>query len=450
MKGRFSLAARIAAIMAAGLLFAWLVTAAIYYRGSATEGGEIRPSPRQVADIVALVERTPAPDRDLVIRALNSETLSARLDPDGPPPVEESAFDEGWLAPYLPALGGRPVSASPDPALEHKHLFPKLFVYAVPAIELRIGLKDGATLELQARGPAALTRFGAPVGLGAGLIGTLIALIALIVMQRETRPLARLAKAVDRMDFLDSHAPIPPARGSASEIQALIGAFNRLGDRLSTLLRARMALLGGISHDVRTFATRLRLRLDQIPDPMERARAEADIADMVRLLDDALLASKAGAGELTQELVEFDDIVRGEVEDRRSASAPVSLDADGRPALVLGDRVALRRIASNLIENAIAYGRIARVSLTVSDEAAVFVVEDEGPGVPPEKRAELLEPFVRLEASRNRKTGGSGLGLAIVRSLAEAHGGTLSIGDAGSGGARFSVTIPLFRLESED
>jgi signal transduction histidine kinase len=439
-----SLAARIAAIMTCGLLAAWLGAAILFYRASDQAGAEARPSPEQVGGIVDLLERTPASERGSVLRAVSSDTLRARLaSPDEA--FVPSDRDRSWLEPYRNALGGRAVAASVSPEPPGERLFPRLLAYAVRVIDLRIALRDGATLVLKARGPA-VSRLGLPVGLGAGLIGTLIALIALIIMQRETRPLARLAAAVDRMDAFESHTPIPPSRGSAREIQALIAAFNRLGERLSTLLRTRMALLGGISHDVRTFATRLRLRIEQIPDASERARAELDIADMIRLLDDALLASRAGAGEVPQELVEFDEIVRREVEDRRSSGAPVFLTSDGRSALVLGDRVALRRIASNLIDNAIAYGRVAHVGLVVGDESVTLTVEDEGAGIPLDKRADLLEPFVRLETSRNRRTGGSGLGLAIVRGLIEAHGASLAIGDATTGGARFSVAIPLFGL----
>ncbi|QZO02444.1 histidine kinase [Chenggangzhangella methanolivorans] len=429
--------------MVSALLAAWLLAAIIYYKGFDAAAVEARPSPARVAAIVELIERTAPADRDLALSAVSSEALRASLAAPGAA-LDPSRTDRDWLEPYAAALGGRPLSVSLDSASSREHLFPKLFVYAAPALELRVGLADGATLMFKTRGPVAVTRFGLPVGLGAGLIGTLIALVALIIMQRETRPIARLASAVDEMELLDAHTPIPVPRRGAPEVQALVAAFNRLGERLATLLRARMALLGGISHDVRTFATRLRLQLDQIPDEAERARAENDIADMIRLLDDALLASRAGAGELVQELVEFDAIVRSEVEDRQALGAPVAFSSDGREALVLGDRVALRRIASNLIDNAVAYGRVAHVGLRVADGIATLAVEDEGPGVPPDKRAELLEPFVRLETSRNRRTGGSGLGLAIVRALVDAHGATLAIEDSAHGGARFVARVPLF------
>lgn len=239
---------------------------------------------------------------------------------------------------------------------------------------------------------------------------------------------------------------LPETRSAAPEIRALIAAFNRLQARLAQLLRSRMAMLGGISHDVRTFATRLRLRVDHIPEKTDRERAVADIDDMIRLLDDALLASRAGAGELTEELVEFRQVVRDEVDDRSAEHAPIHLQsvANIEEAIVLGDRVALRRVVANLIDNALQYGRAAHVLVDASDQSVRLTVDDEGPGIPAEQREALLEPFVRLETSRNRRTGGAGLGLAVVRSLVEAHGGVINIGDAPTGGARFTVSLPLF------
>jgi signal transduction histidine kinase len=286
------------------------------------------------------------------------------------------------------------------------------------------------------------------VGLVAGLFGTLVALAALVLMQRATQPLSQLAAAVDSMDIGDpSGSPLPVAATNIPEIRALVTAFNRLQARLAMLLRSRMALLGGISHDVRTFATRLRLRVDQIPEGPERERAIADIADMIRLLDDALLGSRAGAGELAAELVELDEVVRAEIEDRRAAGAPIDLAIAPTAArvAVLGDRLALRRIVSNLADNALKYGAVAHVALAADERVLVLLVDDEGPGIPADQREILLEPFVRLETSRNRQTGGAGLGLAVARALVEALGGTVSIGDApGAGGARFTVRLPMF------
>lgn len=446
---RVRLAARITIIVLIALTVAWLVAIAAAYKLRDRDGQAARPAPRQVAALAAALEQVSADERPAVLDAVMSPTLQAAIEPGQAAATASSGVGDGDDAlrqAYAAAVGDRAftvIRGRPS----GRNLVRRIFG-AAPPLEFRVGLSTGDTLVLDVRAPMALSPLGLPVGLLAGLFGTLVALAALVVMQSATRPLSRLATAVDRMDIEDpSSPPLPVTATNIPEIRALVTAFNRLQARLALLMRSRMALLGGISHDVRTFATRLRLRVDQIPEGLERERAIADIADMIRLLDDALLGSRAGAGELAEELVELDEIVRAEVEDRRAAGA--TIDVGIAPAAagvaVLGDRLALRRVVSNLADNALKYGGAAHVVLAVDDNALVLLVDDEGPGIPADQREILLEPFVRAEASRNRQTGGAGLGLAVARSLVEAQGGTLTIGDAPGRGARFTVRLPLFR-----
>lgn len=115
---------------------------------------------------------------------------------------------------------------------------------------------------------------------------------------------------------------------------------------------------------------------------------------------------------------------------------------------MLGDRLALRRMVANVIDNAIKYGRVADLQLQLENSAIVLTVDDEGPGIPPDRRQAMLEPFNRLETSRNRATGGAGLGLAVARSVAEAHGGTIEIAEAPGGGTRVRIGLPVFRPDA--
>lgn len=443
---RLSLAARITMIVVIALTAGWIATIALYYRSNEWEGEGSRPSPSQIAALVELIERTPREQQPLALAAVTSSILHARLEV-GATPVGAALGDEAVRQTYAEKLGDRTFSIAAPPISTSQRRFPRLFATVTGALEFRIALKTGETLFIETKSPLAVTRLGLPVGFGAGLFGTLIALVALIIMHRETRPLARLSAAVDRMNLAGTPVLLPQARSSAPEIQALIAAFNRLQTRLSQLLRARLAMLGGISHDVRTFATRLRLRVDQIPEGAERDRAIGDISDMIRLLDDALLASRAGVGELLEELVEFDQIVRAEVEDRQATGAAIDLRLRQGTvaATVLGDRLALRRIVSNLADNALKYGHVAHLAIETDAQTIVLTVDDEGSGIPPDLREILLEPFVRMETSRNRRTGGAGLGLAVVRNLVEGHGGTIAISDAPTGGARFTLRLPVFQ-----
>jgi len=229
----------------------------------------------------------------------------------------------------------------------------------------------------------------------------------------------------------------------------VIAAFNRLQGRIANLIAARMAIVGGISHDLRTYATRLRLRAEAIPEEAERAKAVRDIDDMIGLLDDAMLAISEGASNHQEELVDLAEVVTYEVEDRQSAGAVMTLETrlDGAQPLVLGHSRGLRRLVANVLDNAIKYGGEARVELSARGRWLLTVVDDAGPGIPPEHREAVLEPFVRLDPSRNRATGGAGLGLTIAKKVVETHHGRLVLNDAPNGGARVIIALPLFAAE---
>ncbi|MDH0117792.1 ATP-binding protein [Rhizobium pusense] len=430
------------------MIVVWLVVIANVYRSYNSQQQNVRPPPDKIAAIVDIVERAgDAGERRRVLDAVRSNLLDPRLEDDRQRPSEDAAATEESLTrEYGERLGDRAVKVTAAPITIYNWTVGVLSAKPRNILKIRIALRTGDVLVINSKTPYAVSPLGVPVGFGAGLIGTVIALVMLLVLWSATLPLSELARAVDKIDFATEPAPLPRARSGTLEIRALAAAFDRLQIRLSHLLRSRMALLGGISHDVRTFATRLRLRIDQIPDAQERDRAIEDISDMIRLLDDALLASRAGAGELSEELLEFEALVTAEVHDRRSSGHAVEsyIDPNAVGALVLGDRLSLRRVISNLIDNALKYGIAARVHVQTTASDITLRIDDDGPGIPADFRQLLLEPFVRIETSRNRSTGGAGLGLSIVRNLVEAHGGAITIGQADSGGASVIVALPLF------
>lgn len=440
-----SLSGRVGLILLVAV-FAVMITliAASYLAAGAGRSAEL-PSPARLEALATLFEQAPASERAVILEAVTTSRVTVRIEPErleAAPLPTLLPMDEAVLAEYRAILERRPVTVTP---LERNRPVLGLMASALNAVEFRLGLDTGETLVVATESPFVVAPFGLPVGFGAGVFGILIALVTLIMLHREFRPLTRLAAAVERVDPAGEAVALPQIRARSPELRALVAAFERLQGRLSALIHGRMALVGGIQHDVRTFATRLRLRVDKIADPEDRQRAVADITDMIALLDDALLASRAGASELEEELVDLAALVEAEVSDRVAAGAPVQLETAGREATVLGDRLALRRIVANLLDNAIRYGHRAHLTLSLSDTTAVLSVDDEGPGIAPAERALLLEPFTRNEASRARRTGGAGLGLAVVRSIAEAHEGSIAIEDAPTGGARLVLSLPLFR-----
>ena len=450
MMWRLSLSTRIGLIVIVGLLALLLSLNAIAYWANDVASSTDLPEPQRIAALADLIDRTPEADRDFLLPILNSPTQtvwilsSSASEPRG---EERRRADPAIISPYQAELGDRLIAVLSPPTSLLDRKVPRILAYTLNAVEFRVALNDGNVLVIETKSPFIAAQSGLPVGYGAGLLVTLLAFLTLLALHREIRSLSKLAVAVDHLDITGDPEPLPRIPTRAPEIKALIGAFERLQGRLAMMLRGRMALVGGIQHDVRTFATRLRLRVDHIPDKDERERAASDIADMMALLDDAMVASRTGADELDRELVAFAEIIRTDVADRRAAGAPVTLriDSAAEAATLLGDRLALRRITANILDNALNYGKRAHAVLAAEDNSMVLTVDDEGPGIPENQRDMLLEPFVRLDPSRARQSGGAGLGLAIVRTLVEAHEGDVTIGEAPTGGARLTVRLPLFQ-----
>ncbi|MEM6944041.1 MAG: HAMP domain-containing sensor histidine kinase, partial [Pseudomonadota bacterium] len=377
---RVSLPGRVSLIVIVAAFAGLLTLIAAGYASNGVDRSAELPAPERLAALAEAVERAGPDQRALVIAAVSNPRFAVTVLAE---PLQAVAAPTLWPADaeaveaYEERLVDRPLAIVP---LTEDRPLRRFFASALNAVEFRIGLETGETLVVATRSPFAVTPSGLPIGFGAGLIGIMIALLTLILLHREFRPLTRLAAALEKVDPAGDGIELPQIRARSPELKALILAFERLQDRLSTLVRARMALVGGIQHDLRTFATRLRLRTDRIADPEDRARAAADIADMISLLDDALLASRAGASELDEELIDLAALVSAEVADRNAAGAPVTLtvEASAAEAAILGDRLALRRIVANLVDNALRYGQRARLRLDVADDRVRLVVDDEG------------------------------------------------------------------------
>ena len=226
-------------------------------------------------------------------------------------------------------------------------------------------------------------------------------------------------------------------------MRALIAAFNRMQSRIAELVRGRAFMLAAISHDLRTYLTRLRLRVEMVPDADLRERAARDVEDMNALLEDALVFARTSFGSIRPEAVDLVGIVRHECAERAAIGGAVRAELPPERVIVAGERAALARVVGNLIDNALKYGGAAEVSVSAGTGAVEITVDDRGPGVPAAERQRIFEPFLRLDPSRNRERGGAGLGLAISRHLVQCHGGAIGVEDRPGGGARFRVSLPL-------
>jgi two-component system, OmpR family, osmolarity sensor histidine kinase EnvZ len=209
--------------------------------------------------------------------------------------------------------------------------------------------------------------------------------------------------------------------------------------RIAALVKGRAILLGAVSHDLKTYITRLRLRVEDVPDDTARDKAARDLDDMTRLIDSSIDLARASASIGDKRALDVGVLLSKDASNREEPRLRLLANDTALP--VLGDDVALGRLFGNLIDNALRYGRHAEVSAHVIADRIIVHVDD-GPGIPAAERFAVLEPFHRLEGSRNRDTGGSGLGLAIANQVAGAHDGTLTISQSPMGGARVIVSLP--------
>jgi signal transduction histidine kinase len=448
MLGRLGLAGRLVLILMALLVTLGLAGIAIgLVVRSRDAGSTLRfPLPDQAAAIADLLDSEPASRRQIILRAANSDDLRVAISASKPPPpTYRRRFPVAeWLVDqYRGEFGSRHVDVmmmAPDDS----SVFERLIEWSSPrsAVPLRLvlSLKTGDYLVLETRGAPTQRLFGVPTGFWVGFLGFMLAGLAIWAIIREAKPLGDLAHAV--AGFSGDAAPVAvPVRG-APDVQKLIGAVNAMQLRIATLLKGRSVMLGAVSHDLKTYVTRLRLRVEDIASDVQRDKAVRDLDEMTALIDSAISVARSGAEPLSMSAVDLADLVQCEVAER--ADPRLRIGELGNAA-VAGDALGLRRVLANVIDNALRYGDRCEVALTPIGEAFAIIIDDDGPGIAVADRATVFEPFVRLEPSRNRETGGSGLGLAIVKQIVDSHGGTIEIGDAPIGGARVTILLPRTR-----
>lgn len=285
-------------------------------------------------------------------------------------------------------------------------------------------------------------------GLLTSLLGqTLLTYLVLVgavalILRRITGPLAALTGRLERFaDTRDRDGQLQPQ--GPSDVRRLISAHNAMEDRIAALLDEKDVMLGAIGHDLKTPLAALRVRIESVEDETERGKMARTIEDIVRSLDDILSLARVGRSSEPKELTELSALVASIVEDYEDMGDDVLLGDTQRIVTPLRSTW-VRRALRNLIGNALRYGKQARVSLDRQADLAVIRIDDDGPGIPADQIATMLEPFKRGEPSRNTETGGAGLGLTLARAIAEQHGGSLTIANRhGAGGKVAGLTATL-------
>lgn len=446
------LAVRVLSIFALLFFGAQLVVLGVFWseHRSGAEPAFLLPLPARIAAMTELIDKADPHNREILVRALSSSDSRVFISEgevrgerrDG---AAAAAFRSA-LQLYNHELSGRDVTAMVG--VEGRAIAPPRTtdtgLQADYPMRLVIRLSDGRSMVVETPSLIEWRFRRTPVGLFAGLFGIVIAGLALWNVWNVVRPARDMARAARR--FSDTGVPQPVRPGGGADMRGLVLAFNDLQERVARLMAGRTLVMSAMSHDVRTYLTRLRLRIEPL-DAASREAAERAINEIQELLDDTLALAEADntlasgqeridLGAWLQKLAGSGQFDGGRLEITEMGAAPRIVEVNpGR----------LERAIVNIVANAIKYAGKAELSLSQAPGEAVICIADRGPGIPDEDKRRVFEPFFRRDTSRNRANEGAGLGLAIAETLIQRQGGQISLLDRPGGGLIVRVSLPLAR-----
>ena len=266
-----------------------------------------------------------------------------------------------------------------------------------------------------------------------------VAPLAWLFARRLSGPISAFASAAERLGRDPRAAPLD-LKGSA-EVIAAANAFNMMQERLRRYVEDRTAMIGAVAHDLRTPLTRLRFRIEAVPDDV-RAKLASDIDQMEAMIAATMAFVRDTTRPAERTKLELASLLESIIDEAAETGGQASVEL-GEKIIIDGDPVALRRLLTNLVENGLKYGGEVQGRVRAEGRLAVIEIDDKGPGIAPAELDRVFEPFFRSEPSRNRETGGIGLGLAVVRSVARAHGGDVTLHNRPEGGLRARVELPF-------
>lgn len=424
-----TLVVRLFVIFLIGLIVAQVMSLALlfYERYEAGKSMMLGNLESEVALAIDILDRLPPEERAAWLPRLNTSTRTYLL-------------SAGVADQPLTTLAARSAAATIERALPGREVKVREMPGQSKHIQAITRLLDGSPVTLDINMLMMPMAMWLPLVLALQLL--LLVGCAWYAVRLAVRPLTRLANAADTLDpnrtgpRLDEQGPLEVAHAAT--------AFNAMQDRIASHLAERMRILGAISHDLQTPITRMKLRSELMDDSVDKAKLTQDLDEVERLVREGLAYARTAHGAMEKparlDLCAFLDSL---VCDYQDTGKDVSLSGAPRVSPLLTRPHALRRLLGNLIDNALKYGGgTAEVHVAPRDDGGLTVsVLDRGPGIPDDKLRDVLQPFYRLEGSRNRDTGGTGLGLAIASQLAAVTGGTLSLTNRGGGGLRAELRL---------
>jgi signal transduction histidine kinase len=410
-------------VAAHGLSF-WLV---FLERGAAARSMMAAYLAQDVASSVAILERVPPAERASWLPRLARRNYEFVIGADA-----QAQTDDSPAAQQIGAVVARTLGSRYDVAVLRDN-------QVADGFQLAFRLADGT--------PVAMRLLAPPVQVSPLLVGVLSAQLLLMLLltwlavRLATRPLQRLAEAADA---LGPGAPAQPlSEEGPREVVQAARALNAIQQRIEVHLSERMQILAAVSHDLQTPLTRMRLRADLLEDTALRDKLHRDLEAMQELVREGIdYARTAHSANEAAVRVDLRALVESMAYDYTDSGRSVSLAPGGELAAITRP-LALRRIVGNLADNALKFAGEAELSLVpVGSGGFSISVRDRGPGIPEAALCAVLQPFHRLEASRNRETGGVGLGLAIAQQLSLAVGGKLTLANRDGGGLEARLDVP--------
>lgn len=429
LASRLSLIFLIGLILAQGLSFG----AQFYERYQSAKSTMLGNLENDVSTAIAILDRLPAAERPGWLQRLQRSNYGYLLS-EGEPGIPMDP-DEAPLA-----------VRSIEDAIGREY---SLVVTDIPGpqrhFQAQLRLGDGSPLTIDVR-PSMM-----PLSpwLPFVLLGQLVLLIGCtwLAVRIATRPLTRLARAVETLDpnthgiHLDENGP--------AEVAYAAKAFNAMQDRIAAYLKERMQLLAAISHDLQTPITRMKLRAEFMDDSAEKDKLWQDLDEMEHLVREGVAYARSVHGSTEASCrIDLDAFLDSLVFDYQDTGQQVALC--GKNGAVIDTRPhALRRVLVNLVDNALKFSGAAQIEVAAESGRSLSIrVLDRGPGISEDELAEVLKPFYRVESSRNRSTGGTGLGLAIAQQLAMAIGGSLTLSNREGGGLCAELKLAIGTVEA--